>query len=84
MASRRRPEPPESLLPDFEPERPSDELRRRVLASIEPGSRLEGFVARMAKLFDLPEARRLLEEVTGTRTADDLLGHIFESFCIGK
>lgn len=35
-------------------------------------------------LADLTEARRLLEEVTGTRTADDLLGHIFESFCIGK
>jgi tRNA modification GTPase len=35
-------------------------------------------------LVDLTEARRLLEEVTGTRTADDLLGHIFASFCIGK
>jgi tRNA modification GTPase len=35
-------------------------------------------------LADLTEARTLLEEVTGTRTADDLLGHIFSSFCIGK
>jgi tRNA modification GTPase len=35
-------------------------------------------------LADLTEARTLLEEVTGTRTADDLLGHIFASFCIGK
>jgi tRNA modification GTPase len=35
-------------------------------------------------LVDLTEARRLLEEVTGTRTPDDLLGHIFASFCIGK
>ena len=35
-------------------------------------------------LVDLTEARTLLEEVTGTRTADDLLGHIFASFCIGK
>ncbi len=35
-------------------------------------------------LVDLTEARALLEEVTGKRTADDLLGHIFSSFCIGK
>jgi tRNA modification GTPase len=35
-------------------------------------------------LADLTEARMLLEEVTGARTADDLLGHIFASFCIGK
>jgi tRNA modification GTPase len=35
-------------------------------------------------LVDLTEARALLEEVTGTRTADDLIGHIFASFCIGK
>jgi tRNA modification GTPase len=35
-------------------------------------------------LVDLTEARRLLEEVTGTRTSDDVLEHIFASFCIGK
>lgn len=35
-------------------------------------------------LADLNEARGLLEEVTGSRTSDDLLGHIFASFCIGK
>jgi tRNA modification GTPase len=35
-------------------------------------------------LADLTEARTLLEEVTGTRTPDDLLAHIFASFCIGK
>jgi tRNA modification GTPase len=35
-------------------------------------------------LADLNEARMLLEEVTGIRTTDDLLGHIFSSFCIGK
>ena len=35
-------------------------------------------------LADLNEARALLEEITGARTADDLLGHIFASFCIGK
>jgi tRNA modification GTPase len=35
-------------------------------------------------LADLNEARALLEEITGSRTSDDLLGHIFASFCIGK
>jgi tRNA modification GTPase len=35
-------------------------------------------------LADLHEARRLLEEVSGRRSADDLLHHIFSTFCIGK
>jgi tRNA modification GTPase len=35
-------------------------------------------------LADLNEARALLEEITGRRTADDLLSHIFSGFCIGK
>lgn len=35
-------------------------------------------------LADINEARGLLEEITGARTSEDLLGHIFASFCIGK
>ncbi len=35
-------------------------------------------------LADLQLARSCLEEVTGRRTADDLLHHIFERFCVGK
>lgn len=35
-------------------------------------------------LADLIDARALLEEVTGVRTADDVLAHIFANFCIGK
>ena len=52
----------EDVLPDFEPRQPSEGLRARVLASIEPASRFEGFVARMARLFDLsePRAREIL------------------------
>ena len=52
----------EDLLPDFDPMQPSAGLRARVLASIAPGSRLEGFVARVARLFDLtePRAREIL------------------------
>jgi tRNA modification GTPase len=35
-------------------------------------------------LADLQEARAALEEVTGRRTTDDLLAHVFSKFCIGK
>ncbi|MGH9373770.1 MAG: tRNA modification GTPase, partial [Vicinamibacterales bacterium] len=35
-------------------------------------------------LADLNEARGLLEAITGSRTTEDVLGHIFMSFCIGK
>lgn len=35
-------------------------------------------------LADANDARGLLEEVTGARTPDDVLGAIFEKFCIGK
>lgn len=35
-------------------------------------------------LTDLDQARSSLEEITGRRTTDDLLRHIFERFCIGK
>jgi tRNA modification GTPase len=35
-------------------------------------------------LADLGEARSRLEEITGTRTSDDVLHAIFDRFCIGK
>lgn len=35
-------------------------------------------------LADLQDARGLLDEVVGRRTADDVLTRIFERFCIGK
>jgi tRNA modification GTPase len=35
-------------------------------------------------LVDINDARAALEEVTGRRTADDLLARIFSQFCIGK
>ena len=35
-------------------------------------------------LVDLHEARERLEEVTGRRGAEDVLRHIFATFCIGK
>lgn len=33
---------------------------------------------------DLRQAQDALGEITGAMTADDLLGEIFSSFCIGK
>ena len=33
---------------------------------------------------ELRQAQQALEEITGVFTADDLLGRIFGSFCIGK
>jgi tRNA modification GTPase len=35
-------------------------------------------------LADLQEARIALEEITGRRTPEDVLTHIFAKFCIGK
>ena len=35
-------------------------------------------------LADLQEAASHLQEITGKRTTDDLLHHIFKNFCIGK
>ena len=35
-------------------------------------------------LSDLQRARLALEEMTGSKTTDDMLRHIFERFCIGK
>ena len=35
-------------------------------------------------LVELAAARHALEEITGRRTPDDLLEHIFSSFCVGK
>jgi tRNA modification GTPase len=35
-------------------------------------------------LADLQQAGLLLQEITGRRTADDLLAHVFERFCVGK
>ena len=41
-------------------------------------------VAEEFVLEDLERARSAFEELTGKRTPDDVLNHIFERFCIGK
>ena len=54
---------------------------RRAAAALEApgGPAAEEFV-----LTDLQDARAALDEVTGKRTSEDLLRHIFSRFCIGK
>jgi tRNA modification GTPase len=61
-------------------ERARDALvRARATALVEGRARSEEFV-----LADLQEARAALEEITGARTPDDVLAHIFARFCVGK
>ncbi len=47
------------------------------------GALVQGATEEML-LIDLHDARRRLEEVTGHRGADDVLRHIFSTFCVGK
>ena len=58
-------------------DRARESLRRAAAA-------LESAVSEEFPLLDLQEAGAALQEITGKRTADDLLRHIFERFCIGK
>jgi tRNA modification GTPase len=61
-------------------QRAHDALTRARIAALADGRTLsEEFV-----LADLQEARLALEEVSGRRTSDDVLAHIFSRFCIGK
>lgn len=53
--------------------------RAKRAASGPAGAMPEEFV-----LVDLQDARAALEEITGRRTSDEVLAHIFERFCIGK
>jgi tRNA modification GTPase len=46
--------------------------------------RADGQLSEEFVLADLQSARAVLEEVTGRRTSEDLLAHIFSTFCIGK
>lgn len=58
-------------------ERAAESLRA-ALSAIDAGATEELI------LTDLGYARRALEELTGRRTPEDLLRHIFERFCVGK
>jgi tRNA modification GTPase len=60
-------------------------LLERARAAIDRATTaLEGEVPEEFPLLDLQDAAHALQEITGKRTSDDLLHHIFERFCIGK
>ena len=53
--------------------------RARLASTTDTGAMPEEFV-----LADLQDARAALEEITGRRTSEELLAHIFTRFCVGK
>ena len=57
----------------------------RAMRALETGrDQLEGNGAGELLAEDLRDAQQALGEITGEFSADDLLGEIFGSFCIGK
>lgn len=61
-----------------------DALDRAQVALDNGREQLEGMGAGELLAEDLRAAQNALNEITGAFTADDLLGKIFSSFCIGK
>jgi tRNA modification GTPase len=61
-----------------------DALRRTQMALQEADEQLHLFHAGELVAESLRQAQISLNEITGEFTADDLLGKIFGSFCIGK
>jgi tRNA modification GTPase len=59
-------------------------LERARAALVQAAAALENEVPEEFPLLDLQDAAHALQEITGHRTSDDLLRHIFERFCIGK
>ncbi|MDP1571728.1 MAG: tRNA uridine-5-carboxymethylaminomethyl(34) synthesis GTPase MnmE [Vicinamibacterales bacterium] len=61
-----------------------EEARVSVARSLEAIAESNETISEEFVLVDLQEARAALEAITGRRSSEDLLRHIFESFCIGK
>ncbi len=61
-----------------------DALRRTEAALQQAHDQLHGLALGELMAEDLRAAQQALGEITGEFTADDLLGKIFSSFCIGK
>jgi tRNA modification GTPase len=59
-------------------------LERAKESVVRAATALEASVPEEFPLADLQDAAQALQEITGKRTSDDLLRHIFERFCIGK
>lgn len=61
-----------------------DALNRARALLLQGREQLSGYGAGELLAEDLRQAQDALGEITGVMTADDLLGEIFSSFCIGK
>ena len=61
-----------------------EDARAAIRRAAESVERPEGPVPEEFVMSDLQDARAALEAVTGKRTSEDLLRHIFARFCIGK
>jgi tRNA modification GTPase len=61
-----------------------ERARAALRTAVDAVEEAAGPVAEEFVLADLQDARAALEEVTGKRTSEDLLRHIFARFCIGK
>jgi tRNA modification GTPase len=61
-----------------------DALDRAMVALDTGSAQLDGYGAGELLAEDLRDAQQALGEITGEFSADDLLGEIFGSFCIGK
>jgi tRNA modification GTPase len=61
-----------------------ERARRALRHALQAVESPDGPVAEEFVLTDLHDARVALEEVTGKRSSEDLLRHIFSRFCIGK
>ena len=59
-------------------------LERTRESLVRAAAALDSEVSEEFPLLDLQEAGAALQEITGRKTTDDLLRHIFERFCIGK
>jgi len=59
-------------------------LKQAQQSVLDGESQLQGMAAGELLAEDLRTAQQALSEITGEFTADDLLGEIFGSFCIGK
>jgi tRNA modification GTPase len=61
-----------------------EQARASVQRAMDAIEESNGTISEEFVLADLGDARTALEAITGRRTSEDLLRHIFEHFCIGK
>lgn len=61
-----------------------DRALRSITAAGEAVAPAGGALSEEFVLADLQRARAALEEITGRRTSEDVLQHVFSRFCIGK